>query len=128
MKIFILEDNGERVNRFLNKYVEDAVTIVNNVEQANIILDNIQFDLIFLDHDLGGEMYIKHTDVNTGYQVSKHIKNTENKKATCIIHSFNPNGGLMMRSELHENDIKVAYAPFLSEEFKHLIGMIDESN
>jgi CheY-like chemotaxis protein len=54
-------------------------------------LKNNKYDLIFLDHDLGGLEMIDSSFYNTGYTVAKFMKEN-NVKGRVVIHSLNPSG------------------------------------
>lgn len=59
-----------------------------------------EYDLIFLDHDLGNREYVDSDDSNTGFQVAKAIKGTPNESTFIVIHSANPVGAENIRQEL----------------------------
>lgn len=101
MKIFILEDNPDRIYTFMNTYKLDEVTISNNAHEAIKILKNSKFDLIFLDHDLGGQYNVSSLQQNTGAQVVPAIKE-QNLDTPIIIHSFNSRGAQNMNFILEQ--------------------------
>jgi len=110
MKILILEDSADRIKTFkknLNKYdlyffdrVSDAI---NAVELMG------PFDVIFLDHDLDGNIFVDSNEENTGYQFAKYLA-TKDIKAQIIIHSLNPVGAANMKDVLPEAEI----VPFIN--------------
>jgi len=100
MKIFILEDNKERCEFFKKKLIGNLVTICDNVEDAKRILINEQFDVAFLDHDLGGLVYVNSNDQNTGYQLAKFIAEKNIQFKQIYIHSCNEYGRKNIRSVL----------------------------
>jgi hypothetical protein len=67
----------------------------------------MEWDLICLDHDLGGEVYVDSNELNTGYQVAKFLA-TKNPKCLIIIHSSNFWGACNMMSVLPQAD----YIPY----------------
>ena len=73
MNVFVLEDRGHRVNYFMEKFLKDNLCVCNNVDMAKLMLKQIKFDCILLDHDLGGDVYCNSDDENTGYQIAKFI-------------------------------------------------------
>ena len=93
MKIFILEDNFERVKCFKRWLsVKHTLHITDNVEDAKKLYEEHEpFDVYFLDHDLGGEVYVDSNEPNTGYQFAKYLAE---KKASgkFITHSLNFSG------------------------------------
>jgi len=89
MKIFILEDSVERINIFFTMFNGHNITVSNEAVTANAILDKVKFDIIFLDHDLGGQVYVDSEEENTGFQVAQHLPSTINNNTRVIIHSWN---------------------------------------
>lgn len=98
MKIFILEDNPLRIETFRHLCFTTwgnnlNLFIATNVDEAKDILkSNNNFDISFLDHDLGGDVYVPSEHENTGYQLAKFIQQEKIEISTIIIHSHNPNG------------------------------------
>ncbi len=102
MKIFILEDNPERIKTFKEILKEHELTIAENVEQAKKAYGKGDFDILFLDHDLGGRVYVPSAEPNTGYQFAEFIKDDDPNCADkeIIIHSMNPAGCQAMQHVL----------------------------
>jgi len=98
MKIFIVEDDENRITKFKDKFahIEEAqLYITRTASEAKKVLDenkDVMWDLMLLDHDLGGRVYVESADQNTGYQVAKHIKEKGIKYYNAITHSLNPVG------------------------------------
>jgi hypothetical protein len=104
MKIFILEDSGERVNIFFSMFDQHDVVVANCAKTACKILSEEKFDRIFLDHDLGGLTFVDSDDENTGYQVAKHIPSTMNNEVDVVIHSWNGSGAMQMENALRSHE------------------------
>jgi hypothetical protein len=67
-------------------------------------LNNETWDLLLLDHDLGGEQMVDHSNKNTGSEVARWLNENPAKKPQAIIlHSFNPVGRLNMKKLLPES-------------------------
>jgi hypothetical protein len=100
MRIFILEDNPERIKKFKRELIGHILIIVEDVESAKEIInsdtESNKYDLMFLDHDLGGEEMVSPGD-NTGYLVAKILSESINKNSNCIIHSCNHAGARAMQ-------------------------------
>lgn len=97
-RIFILEDNAERIKTFRRalpaKFPNAEIVITEEVEEAKRLLTpGSHWDIILLDHDLGGKIFVKSSNPNTGYQVAKHIKENNITYKQCITHTQNPAGG-----------------------------------
>ena len=53
--IFILDDDNSRIKKIMKKFGKDNVVYANDpVEAETALRENDKFDIIFLDHDLGG--------------------------------------------------------------------------
>lgn len=95
--VFFLEDNPQRYAHFyrwIQTKLEDS-EIVSSTEADDaieILKDRKHFDIVFLDHDLGGKAFVDSNNKNTGYQVAKFMKRNGNSFNQMIIHSQNPAG------------------------------------
>ena len=98
LKILVVEDDPNRIERFKKELRVHKVRFATSSDQAIEILENENFDLICLDHDLGGGAY-EPSDENSGYGVAKHME--ANKiPGEVIIHSLNPVGAANINSAL----------------------------
>lgn len=103
MKILILDDCGVRhdlCDRLLGD--EHDLTHTYTVEQAIARLDEREFDLAMLDHDLGGP--------HTGKVVARHIAKTGHPEFV-LVHSWNPVGASDMCQILRPK-VTVLRSPF----------------
>lgn len=92
-KLFVLEDNPIRAEWFKKTFSnENDLIIVDNVQDAITHLSNNSPDILFLDHDLGGEAYVNSFNENTGYKLAEWIYKNEKSYKKIIIHSLNPVG------------------------------------
>ncbi len=109
MNIFILDDDINRhdflIKMLGNKYNNTNIVSAQTADEAYKFLKNEKWDMIFLDHDLGGEAYVDSNLPNTGYQVAKFIKNNNIKYDICIIHSMNPVGARNIQSILPDSNL-----------------------
>lgn len=93
MRIFILEDNKFRMKKFRQQLIGHTIDHAETVQEGISLVTFNKYDLLFLDHDLGGEQMVDSSDKNTGYQVAEFIASfTMNKKTPCVVHSCNPAG------------------------------------
>ncbi len=95
-KILFLDDMKVRHDSFRLRFPNENITFVETAKEAIAILEkDLQWDVICLDHDLGGRIFVDSEDENTGYQVAKFLSG---KKMTCniIVHSCNPVGAKRM--------------------------------
>ncbi len=128
MKIFVLEDDPDRIRRFcgwfglgLNK--EDKIqwdcvhTCVRDGDFRG------PYDYIFLDHDLGGRQMVENEDCGTEF-----VKLIRSRIGTArvIIHSFNPDASKRMLQDIKEVTKNVVYFPFGGSEFLMTVKAIQE--
>lgn len=93
MKIFILEDNEHRMIKFRRELIGHEIDHAVTVEEGTSLVVANKYDLIFLDHDLGGEEMVDSFQNNTGYKLAEFIASfTPNKKTPCVVHSCNSAG------------------------------------
>lgn len=108
MRIFILEDNQERIEAFKKYLNSHELTIVSEALEAIKLLEkDLNYDFIFLDHDLGGQIFVNVAEENTGSTVARYLTDKE-IKGNIIIHSFNPIGAKNMLNYLPN----AYYVPF----------------
>lgn len=104
-KIFFLDDDKMRYNlarRWLSPEQYDIVW-AQTADEAIEILRSLQhsFDVILLDHDLGGQTHVNSDVHNTGHTVAKFLAETGlYSRVSVIIHSLNPGGASNMLATL----------------------------
>lgn len=92
MKIFILEDDLDRIQRFKEKLKDHTLVFSDNVEKAKKIIESLgPFDVYYLDHDLDGKIFVNSDEPNTGYQLAKYLAKN-NIKAAFVTHTHNSEG------------------------------------
>lgn len=102
MKVLILEDDLGRIKSFKKELIGHHVFFTDRADKAIEQLKKSKWDVLFLDHDLGGEVFVTKVE-NTGYEVAIWLKKHPKKKpATIFIHSLNPNGRKRMKDEIPE--------------------------
>jgi len=119
-KVFILDDSIERIPLLrkvavvLNAPDECEFHIAHEVNEAiKKLPPKSSWDLLFLDHDLAGQVYLDSSHPDTGYHVAKHIEKNEVGFKFCILHSMNFAGAENMESVLKDKG-KVVRVPFVS--------------
>ncbi len=114
MKVFILEDDAERI-RLFRQALHNAttnLTIAETMVQAQKLW-NPPYDVCLLDHDLGESHYSSYHngteyDYGTGYDfVQWAIKESAAKMANgmYIVHSYNSDGAIRMCNALQQGVI-----------------------
>lgn len=108
-KLVILEDNPDRMEQF-HKKLKDRAEIIHFehvkefTEYVKENKDNI--NIFFLDHDLGGKVYVDSNEEDTGYQAALFIKEIYGEEyPQTIIHSMNTIGAKKMKEILTKADV-----------------------
>jgi CheY-like chemotaxis protein len=121
MKILILEDDPNRIKTFKAKLgIQHKLTCIDTAEAAIEYLRMEEFDVVFLDHDLGGEQMVDTADENTGSEVVRWLTQTEKGNrhvyVTFVIHSLNTPAAESMENTLkyHFNKDNVHRINFIS--------------
>ena len=109
-KVLVLEDDSRRIFKFRQRFLESGIVpvFVDTAKDCIEYLGKEKFNCIFLDHDLGGEIYVDVNNVNTGSAVARWMNSNENLNSDTIavIHSFNPAGAKYM-NRLIKNSVIV---------------------
>ncbi len=125
MNIFVLEDDNNRIKKFRRELIGHNVDYAKTMHEGVLFVLNNQYDLIFLDHDLGGlEMVDSDSPEGTGYHVAVEITTSMNKNTLCIVHSCNPHGAAMMNKVLTNSEL----APFTALNIKGAVELAKGSN
>lgn len=127
-RVLVLEDDHNRHKQFKERFIENgniSYTIVETAEACLTLLKNEKYDMVFLDHDLGGEVFVNSENRNTGAEVARRI--TEDRSSVIgsplfIIHSLNPTGSEYMENLLKKEFSQVYRIPFVwaEHEFKRI--------
>jgi hypothetical protein len=113
MKILILEDNLERIEKFQRVFVNQEPFIFNNVIDAYNACITYDFQIMFLDHDLDNKIWVNSKEENTGYQfVKKLVDNKLQQNSLIYIHSMNPIGANKMLNYLLDNGWDGIWIPY----------------
>jgi hypothetical protein len=113
MKILILEDDGGRVNNFIELLHVHDLDIIENAYSAVNLLETNVYDILLLDHDLG-------EGNGSGGIVSNFLKNypnNRNNEADILIHSWNTPASMSMLKDLPT----AQWAPFNTEMFYNIL-------
>jgi CheY-like chemotaxis protein len=87
-------------------------TIVKTAEQAIKKLFEKDWDVVMLDHDLGGEVYVDSGREDCGMEVVRWIRNNHPNVRKFIIHSWNVPAGSTMTYALRNCGYVAVYCPF----------------
>lgn len=108
IRILVVEDDPTRLEWFQKEFNGQDLTLATTAAAGVKYVNDEEFDVIFLDHDLGGRVFVDSEDDNTGCAVAKHIKASINAKTPVLIHSWNPAGARNIQTVLKH----AVYIPF----------------
>ena len=118
-KILFLDDNAERTKVFMDEInslasLHDILINVDYCATADKcieLLSNKKYDIVFLDHDLGGEVYVDANRADTGSEVARYISKNQERfiNTKFILHSLNAVGRQNMFSLIRNNVYSIPF-------------------
>jgi CheY-like chemotaxis protein len=100
MNVLVLEDSEERCKHFRRALIGHSLDITEFSKEAIQMLKDKDYDILFLDHDLGGQQMVKSGE-DTGYEVAAWLSlNPTRKPPEIYLHSLNSCGRDNMRCVL----------------------------
>ena len=98
MKILFLDDRGERLDIAAARYKDDDLVLMRTAEEAIFVLRHTtkDWDLVCLDHDLGGESFVDSNRSDCGMEVVRWIEMHKPIIGKIIVHSSNPDAAHKM--------------------------------
>jgi len=123
MKTLFLDDDETRQSIFFRNWLKfkkdgDVLVQTRTVEETiDALKTQGPFDLVDLDHDLGGKTFVKEIE-GTGYQVALFIETELDASLMpkhAIVHSYNPEGARRMMESLAKKITSVQFIPFGSK-------------
>lgn len=98
MKVLFLDDDKTRTQKVKQELIGHHLTTVETASEAIAALKTGHFDMVSLDHDLGGRVFAA-SDENSGYAVAEYIAGLppHDWPDAILIHSFNPDGADKMQ-------------------------------
>ncbi len=118
-RILLLDDDRSRITAFVTRIddVSRSITPVETAESCIQLLASTVWDLVLLDHDLGGETFVDSARSDTGAEVVRWLRSNQKPHGAFVVHSMNPVGAASMYFDLAEMGYKVTQAPFGSQDF-----------
>jgi len=131
IRILFLDDDKTRHEAITRAFVgtTDRFELVKVKTAAEAIkrINAKEFDIIMLDHDLGGQTFVPSVKPDTGYTVACHLENihrlseryrtnppeNRNTRPYVIVHTMNVVGGINMMKAL--SGYRAVYIPFEPE-------------
>jgi hypothetical protein len=112
MNVLFLDDSLGRQKDFRRHY--PSAKIVATVSTCVEALQSEDWDVVFLDHDLGNETYVNSTREDCGMEVARWIIENRPSIGTIVCHSLNEPARKEMVHKLADADYKVFNIPFLN--------------
>lgn len=98
----MLDDSKIRLIQFRQNLIGHNVRCVTTVRETIDSLADEDWDYLFLDHDLGGQVNVP-SGPGTGYEVAQWlVEHPDRQPEHIVLHSFNENGRKNMQSLLPE--------------------------
>lgn len=112
-KTLFLDDELERAERFFRTHPH-AAWAKTAIECIDML--NETWDIVSLDHDLGGERFVDSDREDCGMEVVRWLSETKPehlKRTHFIVHSLNADAALAMLDLLRASGYKCTYKPFI---------------
>lgn len=115
-KLLFVDDSSERIHSALLKYSDFDCRIAPNVLEALRLICHEDWDVVSLDHDLGGRDFQDPMDETSGMTIVRYLVEYgwphRQSRPTFIVHSSNAFMGNLMVDELRDAGFKAAYFPY----------------
>lgn len=112
-RVLFLDDNYDRIKAFRRRYEHEFdITVVMTAQECIHELQKSHFEVVFLDHDLGGEEWVDSTREDTGMGVVRWIEEHRPEVGEFIVHSHNPPAANNMKVALDRARYQVRAIPF----------------
>lgn len=110
--ILFLDDCPLRTKKFISA-IPHAQTATTAQEMIQLIKNaDEEIELVFLDHDLGGQTFVSSDVEDCGMQVVRYIEADRPKIDRIIVHSMNMPAAIQMKERLEHIGYQVEYIPF----------------
>lgn len=112
MKVLFLDDDPKRLFKF-KSYIPSAVLAATAEEMVQLLSELEETaKCVFLDHDLGGRVFVDSSDKETGMEVVRWIVQNNPDVQRFVVHSLNYEAARVMVEELITAGYKAEYIPF----------------
>ena len=120
MRVFILEDDPNRIMVLREAAFTHDVVFTESCLGPNGAIEvyaresaKAPFDLLLLDHDLGGRMFVDSNEEDTGAAFVRRLPDAPENPPDVVIHSYNADGAQNMLATLREKQYRRSiYIPF----------------
>ena len=111
-RVVFLDDDPIRC-KFFQSAIPSAVIVTTAEEVQAVLADREnQVDILLLDHDLGGEIYVDPELENSGSGVVRWMRKHNPPVGRIIVHSYNGPAAAAMCQDLTAIDYRAEYLPF----------------
>jgi DNA-binding NarL/FixJ family response regulator len=112
--ILFLDDDPYRTKRFRMTY--PSAHTFETAQQIIDALDRLEApaEVVFLDHDLGGETFVDSSNKNTGMEVVRWIEEHRPPIDKIVVHSMNHPAAERMGYRLEASGYEVSIVPFIT--------------
>ena len=108
--LLFLDDSVHRQQEFSREYPN--ATIVSTAIEAISMLRSRSFSVVYLDHDLSGEIYVSSERQDTGMEVVRWIVENQPVIDKIVVHTMNEVAGPIMVNTLQQAGYKAKWLPF----------------
>ncbi|HVZ41486.1 MAG TPA: response regulator [Candidatus Kapabacteria bacterium] len=117
--ILFLDDDERRTSEIRSRLIGEALTLITVATALECIerLSERAYDLVMLDHDLGGEIFVDSSREDTGMEVVRWLRENGGAHGAFIVHTMNPVAAAGMYFDLTAQGYTVQQTPFGSPEF-----------
>lgn len=120
MKVFVLEDDPVRILWFRERFFNHDLTVATSVKEGVEAFKG-PYDLVCLDHDLGGRQMVDSDEEETGATFVRRMLDKLVRCDAVFVHSYNAFGAKRMGEMLGDAGAMVAVAPFRGPSFIALL-------
>lgn len=109
--ILFLDDNFDRIEKFIEAYPFGIVARTAQ-EAIEALRYYAEFEIVSLDHDLGGESFVDSSRSDSGMEVVRWIEKHKPNVKKFVVHSVNPIAADEMTRRLMAAGYEVERKPY----------------
>ena len=120
MKVLFLDDSPKRLFEFKSN-IPSAVLAATAEEMIQLLSELEETaKCVFLDHDLGGRIFVDPSDEETGMEVVRWVVKNKPDVQRFVVHSLNVEAAKFMIAELNAVGYEAEYVPFPDLDYNSL--------
>jgi len=112
MNILFLNDNNDRTKDF-KRHSPSAVTVETAKECIDKLKGGMKFDFLFLDHDLGDEVFVDSKREDCGMEVVRWMVENKQSVGHVVVHTLNHPASKIMVGKLRSVGYQTTPLPFV---------------